>query len=127
MIEAGQLNMGDRVFGRNAILSTTYGTKQYNRNIEKITVQHLLEHTSGWVRTQDPMFSHFDLNQHQLITWMLDNESQTYVPGQTYDYLNFGYLLLGRIIEQVSGMSYADYVRQHVLAPCGITDMHIAW
>ncbi|WP_257145958.1 serine hydrolase [Bacillus thuringiensis] len=126
LIEAGQLNMGDRVFGRNAILSTTYGTKQYNRNIEKITVQHLLEHTSGWVRTQDPMFSHFDLNQHQLITWMLDNESQTYVPGQTYDYLNFGYLLLGRIIEQVSGMSYADYVRQHVLAPCGITDMHIA-
>ena len=55
-----------------------------------------------------------------------DNAPLTYVPGRTFDYLNFGYLLLGRVIERVSGMSYADYVRQHVLAPCGITDMHIA-
>ncbi|PEQ33273.1 serine hydrolase [Bacillus thuringiensis] len=126
LIEDGRLNLGDRVFGTNAILGTTYGAQPYSTNIDQIMVQHLLEHTSGWAQTQDPMFSHFNLNQDELITWMLDNERLTYVPGRTFDYLNFGYLLLGRVIERVSGMAYADYVRQHVLAPCGITDMHIA-
>ncbi|MFD6442359.1 serine hydrolase domain-containing protein, partial [Peribacillus sp. NPDC060186] len=133
LIEAGRLNLGDRVFGPNAILGTTYGTQPYSTNIDQITVQHLLEHTSGWAKTQDPMFSHFNLNQDELITWMLGKDNAgnynaplTYVPGRTHDYLNFGYLLLGRVIERVSGMPYADYVRQHVLAPCGITDMHIA-
>ena len=47
-------------------------------------------------------------------------------PGSTHSYLNFGYLVLGRVIEARSGMSYADYVRQEVLTPCGISDMHIA-
>ncbi|MCE5173495.1 serine hydrolase [Paenibacillus profundus] len=126
LIEAGLLNLGDRVFGTNAILGTTYGTQPYSANINQITVQHLLEHTSGWARSQDPMFGHFNLNQHELITWMLDNSPLTFVPGQTFDYLNFGYCVLGRVIERVSGASYADYVRQHVLAPCGISDMHIA-
>ncbi|MGG0756986.1 serine hydrolase [Brevibacillus laterosporus] len=128
LIEAGRLNLGDRVFGPNAILGTTYGKQPYSKNIHQITVQHLLEHTSGWAQKQDPMFSHFNLNQDELITWMLDDDNAplTYVPGRTFDYLNFGYLLLGRVIERVSGMPYADYVRQHVLAPCGITDMHIA-
>ncbi|NEZ41000.1 serine hydrolase [Paenibacillus alvei] len=126
LIEAGLLNLGDRVFGPNAILGTIYGTQPYGANINQITVQHLLEHTSGWAQSQDPMFSHFNLNQHELITWMLDNSPLTFVPGQTFDYLNFGYCVLGRVIEQVSSTSYADYVRQHVLAPCGISDMHIA-
>ncbi|MEK4069051.1 serine hydrolase domain-containing protein [Peribacillus sp. FSL R5-0717] len=86
-----------------------------------MTVQHLLEHTSGWPSSADPMFGHLDLNQHQLITWVLDNEPLTYVPGKTFDYLNFGYCLLGRVIERISGISYANFVRQYVLEPCGIT------
>lgn len=126
LIEAGQLNLGDRIFGANGILGTTFGTQPYGPNIDQITVQHLLEHTSGWARAQDPMFGQFTLNHAQLITWMLDNEALTFAPGTTHDYLNFGYCLLGRVIEQVTGLTYENAVRQHVLAPCGIADMHIA-
>jgi CubicO group peptidase (beta-lactamase class C family) len=126
MIETGLLNLQDRVFGTNGVLGTTYGTQPYSTNISQITVQHLLEHTSGWAGAQDPMFDHFGLSQAQLITWMLDNETLTHVPGSRFEYLNFGYCLLGRIIEARSGLTYADYARQQVLTPGGISDMHIA-
>lgn len=126
LIESGRLNLGDRVFGSGNILGTTYGTTPYGANITQITVQNLLEHTSGWARSQDPMFGHFELDQDGLIDWMLDNEPLTHVPGTTFEYLNFGYCVLGRVIEAVSGLSYAAYVQQQVLNPCGITDMAIA-
>ncbi len=46
-------------------------------------------------------------------------------PGKSYAYSNFGYFLLGRVIEKVSGLPYGEYVRQHVQAPLGITDMRL--
>jgi CubicO group peptidase (beta-lactamase class C family) len=41
-------------------------------------------------------------------------------------YSNFGYILLGLIVEHFAGQNFPDYVRQHVLAPLGITDLHLA-
>ena len=49
-----------------------------------------------------------------------------FAPGTKYAYSNFGYNVLGRIIERRSGMSYGEYVKQEVLAPAGITDMQQA-
>lgn len=126
LVEAGRLNLSDRVFGQGGILGTTYGTQPYGANITRITVQNLLEHTSGWARSQDPMFGHFELDQAGLIDWMLDNEPLTHTPGTTFEYLNFGYCLLGRIIERLSNLVYSAYVQQQVLSPCGISAMRIA-
>lgn len=125
-IEAGLLALTDRVFGQGGILGTQFGTLPYpDQRVTQITVQHLLEHTSGWSGAQDPMFgqpsaTHADLIG-QMVGLTLANN-----PGAIFDYLNFGYCVLGRVLEQVSGLSYADFVRQRVLAPCGVTDMHIA-
>jgi CubicO group peptidase (beta-lactamase class C family) len=47
-------------------------------------------------------------------------------PGTSQRYSNFGYLLLSRIIEHVTGKSYEQYIREDVLAPAGCYDMHIA-
>ncbi len=44
-------------------------------------------------------------------------------PGAKEAYSNFGYCVLGRVIEKVSGLSYADYVRKEILAPLGIARM----
>ncbi|MGH8880499.1 MAG: serine hydrolase, partial [Stackebrandtia sp.] len=126
LVELGQLSLSDRVLGSAGLLGTTFGTQPYGAGIDRITVQHLLEHTSGWSRSQDPMFQQLRLTQGQLIDWMLDTESLTHTPGTVFEYLNFGYCLLGRVVEAVTGMSYKDAVHRHVLAPCGITDMHIA-
>jgi len=46
-------------------------------------------------------------------------------PGERYAYSNYGYCLLGRIIEKLSGQTYEEYVREHVLKPVGITRMRI--
>jgi N-acyl-D-amino-acid deacylase len=46
-------------------------------------------------------------------------------PGKMYAYSNFGYCLLGRVVEAVSGETYEDYVREEVLKPMGIHDMRI--
>jgi CubicO group peptidase (beta-lactamase class C family) len=126
LIEDGLLSLEDTVFGAGGILGTTFGSTPFGPNIEQITVQHLLEHTSGWALDPDPTFGHLNLSQAQLISWVLDNEPLTYTPGTTYVYLNIGYMVLGRVIERVTGQNYQTAVQQHTLTPSGITDMHIA-
>jgi N-acyl-D-amino-acid deacylase len=48
-----------------------------------------------------------------------------FAPGERYAYSNYGYCLLGRVIETVSGIGYEQYVQQEVLAPLGIEDMRL--
>ncbi len=52
-------------------------------------------------------------------------EPLDFEPGTEYHYSNFGYCLLGRVIEKVSGKSYEEYVQKHVLEPLGITTMRL--
>ncbi|MFI7126075.1 serine hydrolase [Nonomuraea sp. NPDC050153] len=128
LVEAGRLTLDQRVFGAGGILGTRYGSKPYGASLQAITVRHLLQHTAGgWTNdANDPMFGNPAMTHDQLIGWVLDNRPLQYTPGTTYMYSNFGYCLLGRIIEQVTGQPYADLVRQRVLAPSGIANMHIA-
>lgn len=58
-----------------------------------------------------------------LIGWALDNQPLRYEPCTHFQYSTFGFNLLGRVIEKVTGMSYEKYVRITVLQPCRITDM----
>jgi N-acyl-D-amino-acid deacylase len=46
-------------------------------------------------------------------------------PGERYAYSNYGYCLLGRVIEKLTGQGYEAYVRENVLAPVGVTEMRI--
>ena len=48
------------------------------------------------------------------------NRGLRFPPGTRFDYSNYGYILLGRVIEEVSGESYAAYVRDHVFRPAGM-------
>ena len=61
-----------------------------------------------------------------MIDDVLDNRELATVPGETYYYSNFGYCILGRIVEKLSGMTYENYVKQNILLPLGITEMNIA-
>jgi CubicO group peptidase (beta-lactamase class C family) len=56
---------------------------------------------------------------------MLAYNPLRYKPDSIYYYLNFGYCVLGRIIEKVTKVEYQKYMKAHVLSPCGITDMEI--
>lgn len=116
--EQGRLNLDQTVFGPNGILGDSYGSlRPYNPGVADITIRQLLNHTSGgWTNdASDPMFLNPEMDQTQLISWVLDNRPLNNTPGTVYAYSNFGYSLLGRIIERVSGQSYQDWVKQNVL------------
>jgi CubicO group peptidase (beta-lactamase class C family) len=128
LAQQGRIRLTDKVFGPGAVTGSDYGQPPYNAGVDQITVEHLLTHTGGGWGNQknDPMFSNPALNHAQLITLTLKNRPLDYPPGEHYAYSNFGYCVLGRIIEKITGQPYADYVRAAVLSRCGVTDMTIA-
>jgi CubicO group peptidase (beta-lactamase class C family) len=128
LIEQGKLNLNDKVFGPSGILGTKYGKTPYPQYVTDITVDHLLTHTcGGWPDdSTDPMFRFDSWDQAKLIGWTLQNLPLAYPPGQHWAYSNFGYCLLGRVIEQITGQPYGAYVASNILAPCGISNMRIA-
>ena len=128
LIEQKKLALTDTIFGTHGRLGTKFGTLPYGPNIEKITLQNLLEHTAGgWQNdSNDPMFQQPSLSANDLISWTLNHQPLIDTPGHAHRYSNFGYCLLGRVIEAVTGLAYVDAVRQLILSPCGISDMKIA-
>jgi len=128
LIEAGKVHLTDKVFGPGSILGAQFPTPPGNKKINQITVKYLLEHVSGLSNAGgDPMFMNLNMNHTQLINWVLNDpaHAMTRNTNTQFEYLNFGYCLLGRVIEKTSGKSYEQYVRQNVLAPSGVTDMVI--
>ncbi|MFC6997502.1 serine hydrolase domain-containing protein [Rufibacter roseus] len=127
LAEEGKISLDAKVFGTGGILGTTYGTKPYSKGITDITVRQLLNHTSGgWVNdNNDPMFTNPTMTADELITWTLDNRPLDNTPGTAYAYSNFGYSILGRIIEKVTGQTYEQYVQTEILKPLGITSMQV--
>jgi CubicO group peptidase (beta-lactamase class C family) len=128
LIEQGRLHLGDRIFGPGAVLGTDFGGPPYRPQVDQITLEHLLTHTGGgWSNTRDdPMFMHPGMDHAQLIGWVLRNRPLDHPPGQSYAYSNFGYCVLGRVIEKVTRQSYTAFVSEAVLKRGGIADMAIA-
>jgi D-alanyl-D-alanine carboxypeptidase len=89
----------------------------------KVTIHHLLTHTGG---TGDFFGPEFDAHRLELRTLqdyvkLYGKRGLEFEPGGKWEYSNYGFLLLGVIIEKVSGQSYYDYVRAHVYGPAGMT------
>lgn len=126
--EEGKIDLDAKVFGKDGLLGTTYGTPPYKQYVTDITVNNLLHMTAGgWSNTGfDPMFSNDQLNGDELLSWILNNRPLENKPGTNYDYSNVGYFILGKIVEKVTGEPYAEYVKENILNPIGITDMEIA-
>lgn len=154
MVDLGQLNLNDKVFGSSGILggnSYLSAANVTDTRIFDITVQQLLEHSGGFNRdvdctpnptspypwnytTCDPigfplhvtevLGASNPVSEENLIRFLME-KNLSFDPGTSYNYSNIGYLALGLVIEVVSGMSYEDFVKTQVLAPIGIHDMYI--
>lgn len=93
---------------------------------DRVTVEQLLTHTAGFEEGKPrsgpaPM-------PPDTIAGMLEQIRQrplAYEPGSRFAYSNDGYIILGALIEQLSGQSYADYVREHIFEPAGMTDTEV--
>jgi CubicO group peptidase (beta-lactamase class C family) len=133
--EEGKIDLNSKVFGPEGILNDTAFLHYTDKRIEDITVTDLLDHTAGWnQREGDPVFNSLFIARKlginppaklkDIIRYQLQ-EKLTHKPGTTYNYSNFGYTLLGLIIEKVTNMGYEDYINFAILHPLGIYDMHI--
>lgn len=96
-----------------------------------ITIAQLLEHQGGWDAdiSGDPMLSEFDImqflglqappQQDEIIRFVM-RRPLDFAPGTRTAYANFGFLLLGQIIEKASGSGYVQYVQDKIMEPIGI-------
>ena len=117
LVEAGKLKTDDPI------------SKYYTdapASWSKITIHHLLTHTSGIPSyTSIPGFfqkeAMFDLTPAEIVKLTQDQPLE-FEPGEKWKYDNSGYILLGYVIEKVSGQSYADFIRQHIFEPLGMRD-----
>jgi N-acyl-D-amino-acid deacylase len=103
---------------------------------KRVTLRHCLHHTGGWDRevSGDPMFRSLETARavgvpapagaEAIIRYML-GQPLDFDPGARYAYSNFGYCLLGRVIERLGGRPYEQFVREEVLAPMDIRRMRL--
>lgn len=100
-----------------------YLTDYPNKDVaSKVTIEQLLSHTGG---TGDIFGPEFDKNRLELKTLqdyvkLYGNRALQHEPGSRWQYSNYGFLLLGVLVEKVSGQSYYDYVRDHIFKPAGM-------
>ncbi len=115
LAQAGKLQLTDPL-GK-------YLTDYPNKNVaSKVTIHHLLTHTGGTGDFFGPQFDAHRLELRALKDYvtLYGTRDLAFEPGSRWEYSNYGFLLLGLIIEKVSGQDYYDYVRDHVYKPAGM-------
>ncbi|MDE2181892.1 MAG: beta-lactamase family protein [Alphaproteobacteria bacterium] len=90
----------------------------------EVTIRELLNHTGG---TGEAFTAQYMAHRTQVRTLadyvtLFGTRGPDFAPGSKDDYSNYGYVLLGRIVERVSGISYYDYVQRHIFDPTGMKD-----
>ena len=101
-----------------------YLTDYANKDVaSKVTIHHLLTHTGGTGDIFGPEFEahRLELKTLQDYVKLYEKRDLKFEPGSQWEYSNYGFVLLGAVIEKVSGQSYYDYVREHVFKPAGMT------
>jgi len=113
LVERGKLQLDDDVTKLIPELHIRGGT---------VTVHNLLSHTSGLVEyNRDETIPEWGTAiTHERVLKLIGDRELEFKPGEKFQYRNSGYYVLGMIIERVSGMSYADYVRMKLFQPLGM-------
>ncbi len=136
LVEQGKLNLDDKVFDLLPEYLDLVEEDKFDSRQRNITIRHLLQHRGGWDRDKsfDAMFQSVRFAKKlnapppatpDVVIKAMMGQKLDFDPGERYAYSNYGYCLLGRVIEKISGQSYDDFVKQQVLEPIGIRTMRI--
>ena len=116
LVDVGKINITDK-------LDQYVNFHPYGANV---TIQHLLNQTSGipnplpinWLHVEE---DHHQFNEHNLLSSVMEEEPElSFEPGKKYAYSNISYWLLGKVVENVSGMSYCQYLQTRIFDPLEI-------
>lgn len=139
LIQDGRLSLEDKPFRFLEDLDPPRGAT-VDQRLFNITVQQMLQHTGGWNKTSSnvnipilptALYASQSLGHtapptvYDSIRYM-KSVALDFDPGSAMEYADIGYMVLGRVIEKLSGMSYADYMSQHIFNPMGLTKMKLA-
>ena len=134
LVQDGKLSLSEPIVNLQELIPAPGETA--DSRLSSITVQRLLNHLGGWDRdiSGDLMFVDFEIaealgvplpiTQENIITYA-SAQTLDHAPGTQFAYCNYGYMLLGRIVEAVSGQSYFEYMQRRVLSPLGISRMRL--
>lgn len=131
LIEQGKLSLDSKVFGEDGILNDRRITESIaDKRMLDITVGMLLRHQGGFtLGAGDPMFNTVEIMKAKRLNKAPDNDQLIqivaqrrlgFMPGQGRKYSNFGYMLLSKVIEKVSGKSYWDFAAEELFEPAGV-------
>lgn len=111
-------------------------TKEGKNYIDSVRIFHLLNHTSGLPdyfldeKNEEEIALHSDsslrFKPEQLIEMAKKNNEQSFMPGSKFKYSNTNYILLGMLIEKLSGMKYHQYIQIHILNPLKMHQTYFA-
>ncbi|HWL07520.1 MAG TPA: serine hydrolase domain-containing protein [Planctomicrobium sp.] len=132
LVEQGKLPLDDHVLARMNLPDEWRQQSKLDPRWEKITIRHCLQHRGGWDRAisfdpigrpreiADTLGISFPVRPNDIIHYML-SQPLDFDPGNRTAYSNFGYLVLGRIIEVATGEPYEQYVQKQVFEKIGVT------
>jgi len=137
LMEDGKLQLDDHVV--DCLLRSRKFELPENIDVawSQITIRHLLQHSAGWNRDElnDPMFALAEITRAMklrklakipdIVRYQLTKPID-FEPGSEYQYSNFGFCLLGRVIEAASEQSYESFVNDRILIPARMTQTRLA-
>ncbi len=135
LVESGKITLTSPVFGENGILNEEKFLNIKDKRLENIRVIDLLNHSGGWTqRYGDIAFlpkivasevgEELPVNIDSYIKFVVSKRLH-FDPGTLSAYSNLGYMILGKVVAEASGMEYEKYVRENILKPAGIRHMQL--
>jgi CubicO group peptidase (beta-lactamase class C family) len=138
LVEHGRVSLDDRVLEILKIEPHLERGARLDPRWHEIRVRHCLQHTGGWDRDKsfDPMSAEtaeqvakslqipLPIHPRAIIRYTM-GKPLDFAPGTAYVYSNFGYCVLGRVIEAVARKPYHEFVAEKILAPLGIRRMQL--
>lgn len=114
LVEEGKLSLDDRVSKHLSVPSSW----------SRITVRHLLTHTSGLGDYPEDFSLQEDHSESELLK-MITAESLAFAPGAKWNYSNLGYVILGILIHKVTGEFYGELLQERIFGPLGMKNTRI--
>ena len=121
LVEAGSLDLDRPILEE---LSSATGWPLGDPRMRVITTRHLLSHLSGYASNPDLYFASPTSSPNDVVRSLLGGVLES-DPGSSFEYSNANFVLLGRVIEMITGRSYVEVAEAEVLSPLGLGDAEI--